>query len=447
MAAIAGILSGNRAIVERMLAKMSHRGPAWSEFLVTPSLTLGLAGSQIEQSSRQRLQREQIAQDGNLSGRFARVQVSQQGILLERDPLGTAPLYYGYTSTGILCFASEVKGLLEATTDIHELPPGHTFDSQTLQPYFSLSLQPPRQTPPEEIACELRSKLEEVITRTISQGEDFGAWLSGGLDSSTICALASRKVPSLHTFAAGLPGAPDLLFARQAAEYLKTLHHEIIVRLEDILDALPEVIYHLESFDALLIRSSTLNYLATKYAANEVPAVLSGEGGDELFAGYDYLKALRLEELPAELLDIIQRLHNTALQRVDRCAQAHGVIPHVPFVDPEMVALALQIPPEYKIRNGVEKWILRQAVRDLLPEPVLNRPKAKFWQGSGVEELLKEYAESQISDAEFKRERYLPNGWTLNTKEELFYYRIFRQHFGDLETLDWMGRTKGAPKV
>lgn len=454
MAAIAGILSHDRVTVERMLARMRHRGPNWSEFIVTPSLTLGLAGNELEDASRQRFQRQRIAQDGDLPGRFARVRILKEGetpsiaprgVLLERDPFGVAPLYYGYTSSGVLCFASEVKGLLEATQDIHELPPGYAFDGSTLQPYISLSPQEPMETPPEEIARQLRQALEEKISQAIDQGEALGAWLSGGIDSSAICALAVRKAPSLRTFAAGLPNAPDLTFARQVAEHLKTQHSEIIVQFEEVVDALPQVIYHLESFDAWLVRSSTLNYLATQYATNDVSAILSGEGGDELFAGYDYLKTLSLDELPDELLDILERLHNTALQRVDRCAQAHGVVPFVPFLDPDIVALALRIPARYKIRAGVEKWILRQAIADLLPTQVIRRPKAKFWQGSGIEERLKEYAEAQISDAEFERERGLPNGWLLNSKEELLYYRIFRQHFGELKNLNWMGRTKVTP--
>jgi asparagine synthase (glutamine-hydrolysing) len=212
-----------------------------------------------------------------------------------------------------------------------------------------------------------------------------------------------------------------------------------------MLAVLPEVIYHLESFDTLWVRSSIMNYLVAKLASGYVPAVFSGEGGDELFAGYAYLKTLPTEKLADELLDITSRLHNTALQRVDRCSAAHGTVAHVVFLDPDVVSFALEIPVGYKLHEGVEKWILRRALEGLLPEPVLNRPKAKFWEGAGVMEILAEYAEKHISTKDFKLERKISDRTILNSKEELMYYRIFREHFGKFEDLSWMGRTKGAP--
>jgi len=173
--------------------------------------------------------------------------------------------------------------------------------------------------------------------------------------------------------------------------------------------------------------------------------VFSGEGGDELFAGYEYLKSLDPVALPGELLDITGRLHNTALQRVDRCSAAHGVVAHVSFLDPEVVDYALRIPAHLKLHDGVEKWILRRAMAGALPDEVLNRRKAKFWEGAGVGELLARYADEHISDDEFARQSTFSNGWSLNTKEEMMYYRIFQEHFGALPNLAWVGRTKGAP--
>ncbi len=445
MTAIAGIAVKNKSdLIERMLEKMKHRGGAWHESLDGKQTTLGMIGTKIQEQNKFALKNSEIAQDGFGPGRFSQAQATARGFILKRDPIGVAPLYYGWTKEGEFCFASEIKGLLLATTDVHELPPGFTFDGQQLDPYYQLAIQPPISDPPEQIAVELRQRLELAVENSIGDG-NVGSWLSGGLDSSAMAALARPHVDCLHTFAAGLPGAPDLEYARQMADHIHSEHHDVIVGYDEILAVLPEVIYYLESFDALLVRSSILNYLVARQASNFVPAVFSGEGGDELFAGYDYLKGLSPEELPAELIDITGRLHNTALQRVDRCASAHGTVPHICFLDPGVVDYALRIPVEYKSRDGIEKWILRQAVADLLPEAVLNRPKAKFWQGGGVEDLLARYAEEQVSTNDFDNERTLPNGWRLNTKEELLYYRIFKKHFGAIENLDWMGRTKGAP--
>lgn len=344
-----------------------------------------------------------------------------------------------------MCFASEVKGLLPATDDIHELLPGTTFNGEKTETYFQLATKPPIDNPPQEIAAELRKKLEASVQQCIGNG-NVGSWLSGGIDSSALAVIARKYVDRLYTFAAGLPGAPDLEFARLVANHIKADHHELVVDTDMILKVLPDVIYHLESFDALLVRSSILNFLVAREASYFVPAVFSGEGADELFAGYDYLKNLHPSLLPDELIDIIGRLHNTALQRVDRCASAHGTIAHVAFLSPDVVDYVLQIPVEYKIRNGLEKWILRRSVADLLPASILDRPKAKFWQGGGFENLLSNYADEKITDNDFAAERTLQNGWQINTKEELLYYRIFKQHFGEIDDLSWMGRTKGAPK-
>ncbi len=447
MTAIAGVNSPERVgLVKEMLNHMNHRGNDWSNVYQENDVVLGMSGIEIQKSSLGILKRKGIAQDVTAAGRYARVEVTQNGIRLIRDRLGIAPLYYGWTNKEELCFASEVKGLLLATTDIHELPPGYIFDGKKLKAYYEIKDQDEINDPPEVIAKELRLRLERVVKKCFDYGKP-GAWLSGGLDSSAIAAIAIKSDKHLNTFAVGLPGSQDLLFARQMADYIHSNHHEVIVHPEDVFSILSEVIYYLESFDALLVRSSIFNYLVSQKTSNFVPTVFSGEGSDELFAGYEYLKKIETERLPSELIDITRRLHNTALQRVDRCASAHGTIPQVCFLDPEVMEYALRIPAKYKLNQGVEKWILRQAVADILPAKILNRPKVKFWKGVGVEELLTRYADQQISTSDFMRERNLPNGWRINTKEELLYYRIFKQYFGLAEDLTWMGRTKTAPKT
>jgi asparagine synthase (glutamine-hydrolysing) len=445
MSGIAGIAAGGeQARVQLMLERLSHRGPAGQEIVDRDDATLGLVWTDLQEGSVAGLKHRHTAADEASNSHFARAEARDGQLVLMRDPLGVAPLYYGTNEDDHLCFASEVKALLAATSDVHEFPPGSRYSEGRFESYSDLEVQPPLTDPPGCVAQELRKRLTASVQRRV-KNTPVGSWLSGGLDSSVMTALARPHVPRLHTFAAGLSSAADLRWARAVAEHLETDHHEILVDLDALLAVLPDVIYHLESFDALLVRSSLVNYLASRRASEYVPAVLSGEAGDELFAGYAYLQNCHPGELPAELIDITQRLHNTALQRVDRSAAAHGTVAYVGFTDPDVVDYAVRIPVEYKLRDGVEKWILRRAMDGALPEPVLNRKKAKFWQGAGVQDLLATYAEEHIPDDEFRRERTLPNGWVLHSREELMYFRIFREHFGALEDLSWMGRTRGAP--
>jgi len=438
MAGIAGVAKpGKSWLVNRMLDKMIHRGSAGRAVLETPQTTMGVSWPRLQSKAGIYLEKFHIAMDEVDSGHFALV---SEDFMLKRDPLGVAPLYYGQTADGVLCFASEVKALLEATSQVMELPPGHIYDGKILYPYKTLTKQDTIYEPPEQIARELHRRLEAAVEKR-GRDDDMGVWLSGGLDSSAMAALARPHIRRLDTFTVGSHGAPDLEYARIAAKSLKCKHHEVIVRLKEMLEVLPTVIYHLESFDALLVRSSVMNFLAGKSASGYVLEVFSGEGGDELFAGYDYLKTLETSKLADELIDITMRLHNTALQRVDRCASAHGLVAHVAFLDPDVVEYVFRIPSAYKLYNGVEKWILRQAMVGALPDIILNRPKVKFWQGSGVGDLLAQYAEEHITTADYEREKRLGNGWILTSKEELLYYRIFREQFRYFDDLDWMGRT------
>jgi len=461
MAGIAGIaLPGRQQDVVQMLEKISHRGNDRAKMLEKRDVTMQASWHNARvRPSPLSLQMNAVwdgvsapvPEPDSLSKRtepFALAAVSEDGLFLARDPLGVKPLYYGKIGDS-LAFASEVKALLTVTEDIHEFPPGTWYTPEDgFKPFVKVKSGKLPHNDADKIAAELRLKLEQAIIRRAA-ADEMGTWLSGGVDSSAIAALARPHVRMLHSFVSGVKGAPDLEYGGQMAEFLGTQHHVLIVTLDDLLEALPEVIYHLESFDALLVRSSITNYLTSRMVSDYVGVVYSGEGGDELFAGYDYIKDLPTEKIPEECEDIVMRLHNTALQRVDRSAQAHGVVPFVPFTDMEVVEYALSIPPEYKVyRNDgdpIEKWILRKAMEDTVPEAVLWRPKAKFWQGAGVQELLADHAESTIGDADFVRERTLLNGWKLNSKEELMYYRIFKEHFGELTQLDWMGRTKGAP--
>ncbi|HUT75903.1 MAG TPA: asparagine synthase-related protein [Armatimonadota bacterium] len=482
MAGIVGVARSNEErLIEQALATIAHRGNAGRMIASHDAATFGQVWPHAQAQSAINIRRHRTvlhgeihnwpelavgatcplealenayrsqgpAVVGQLDGPFALSIAGSEGVFLARDMLGRSPLYLG-RHQGAVCFASELKALAGWAEDIREFPPGHYYDPQAgLVEYARLELRPPLDSPAQHVATELRARLVASVRKRVSPGQ-AGAWLSGGLDSATMTALARRQVPVLHTFAVGVAGAPDLGFARAVADFVGTEHHERVCTVDEMLAVLPEVIYHLESFDALLVRSSITNFLVGRLAADHVPAVLSGEGGDELFAGYAYLKHLDPAELPDELIDITGRLHNTALQRVDRCSAGHGLVARTAFLDREVVDYALRIPPQMKISdNGaaVEKWILRRAMEGLLPPQVLNRPKAKFWEGAGVGDLLAARAEHLISDAEFQAQRRLPDGGSLNCKEELFYYRIFRDYFGAAISHTLVGRTKGAPVV
>jgi len=447
MAGIAGVdQRGKQRQVRTMLDKIAHRGGYGIEIREKRNTTLGIVYPRVQAENAKRL-RQGIAADEVEEGHSAVAKAANGGLTLKRDSLGVAPLYYGKGEEGELYFASEVKALLGLCENIKQVPHGCKFNGEEVKKYFEIKGKKPFEKKSDEIAQSLKEKLVSSIRKRIDLGGKVGAWLSGGLDSSTMSALAKKYCDDLQTFAAGVKGAPDLEYAKEVAHYIGSEHHEVILDFPDLIDILPNVIYHLESFDALLIRSTITNYMVADKSSNHVESVFSGEGGDELFAGYEYLKEIEKDKLDGELMDIIGRLHNTALQRVDRSASAHGTIAHVGFLDPEVVEYAMKIPVKYKIRKRVEKWILRKAMEGELPERILARKKAKFWQGAGVTEMISDYAEEKITDDDFQRERKLKNGWVLNSKEELLYYRYFKEFFGEIEDFSWMGRTKGAPEV
>jgi asparagine synthase (glutamine-hydrolysing) len=237
MAGIAGIARSDKlALVNLMFDKISHRGPAGRYVLEDKSGTLGVVWPHSQPEVGRFLEHSRIALDEVDNGHFA--MATAYGFLLKRDPVGASPLYYGHTADGSLCFASEVKALLEATSDVNELPPGHILDGTQLHPYEWITYKSLLQLLPEEIALGLCRQLETVVQKRIT-GSEAGVWLSGGLDSSFLAALVRPHVQRLHTFSGGLPGSPDLKHARFVARQLQSEHHETIVSLKDCLEILP----------------------------------------------------------------------------------------------------------------------------------------------------------------------------------------------------------------
>lgn len=381
MAGIAGILKeGEHELVSKMIESISHRGKFGKVVLDVNGATIGIVWSKHEDQRIQEKLKKSIFMDGPGYGHKLEISKPNGEWQIYRDELGVAPMYFTSNNDN-LYFSSEVKALLPYSKDISELPSGSIITQSTKNQFFNLGIRPPMHKDPATISLELLNIIAQTISRRITSNV-MGAWLSGGLDSSIVCAFARIWLQTLHTFSGGLKDAPDLEFARIAAKHIGSEHHEFIFNFEEIIKTLPEVIYHLESFDALIVRSSIINYLLSKEASGYVQEVFSGESGDEFFAGYDYLKSIPATDLDKELIDITGRLHNTTLQRVDRCATAFGLTAHVIFADPQLFEYAMRIPVNLKIKDGTDKWILRKSMEELLPEAILNRPKTKLWEGA-----------------------------------------------------------------
>lgn len=388
-----------------------------------------------------------------LDGAFALALDTPDGLLLARDPLGIKPLYVGESTAGNLLFASELRPLLPHVETAEEFPPGHYWTARTgLVAYYELPPITEDACDSRQTAGELLATLRDAVQRTLPAGEPLGVFLSGGLDSSLIAALAAQEWDwsggPLHSFAVGMEGSEDLERARQVAGELGTDHHEHIFTEDEIIRLLPSVVARLESFDAALVRGAMANFAASRMASSTVQTVLSGEGADELFGGYHYLKRPEIRtRLQEELQYITASLHHTSLQRVDRMTAAHGIEAHLPFLSSKVLELAWRIPAHWKInRDGTEKWILRQAAGPVLPGAVAQRTKAKFATGTGVGPFLESYADSVISDGEFaaEAEEKAAQGIMLASKEECLYFRYFEQAFGDdaLQAARLIGRSR-----
>ncbi|MBA2792810.1 MAG: asparagine synthetase B, partial [Thermoleophilaceae bacterium] len=234
----------------------------------------------------------------------------------------------------------------------------------------------------------------------------------------------------LKTFAVGTEGSPDLLAARVAAEHLATEHYERVYDAEEAIEAVPLVVRAIEHFDPSLVRSAVPNYLLAEMAAEHVKVVLTGEGADELFAGYEYLRGLAgADELQAEMVRTVEGLHDLNLQRCDRVTMAHGLEARVPFLDRQVIAFALGLPAAWKLapEGEPEKRLLREAFEGWLPEELLWREKAQFGDGSGAADVLKQRMGESVSPEGFERDATLTDP-PLRTREELAYFRIFAEH-------------------
>lgn len=371
-----------------------------------------------------------------VQGVFALAAVGPDGLWLARDPLGVKPLYYGFDDQERLWFASQIKPLLGRVARPREFPPGHYYGSKAgFRQYYDLPAPTGNLQDLDQAKGTLRRRLQRAIRRRLQGPEEVGVMLSGGLDSSLCAAMAmeAREGEPLPSFAMGMTGSDDLVQAQAVARDLGTRHFQREVQPQEIIAVLPTIIEDLESFDAAVVRGAVANHFAAQLAREHVDAVITGEGADELFAGYHYLKHPRIRErLEKELQRIVRGGSRTTLQRLDRMSSRHQLMARLPFLDLDVVNFAWRVPSRWKLnpREEIEKWILRHVAEAYLSPDIVWRTKAKFALGTGVGPFLAAYAADVISPAEYQREREPLPGLILRDREELLYFRIFRDIFG-----------------
>ncbi len=384
-----------------------------------------------------------------LDGMFAFALVdADDHFYMARDPLGIKPLYYGWNGKE-LHFSSEIKTIKGVVDEVFDFPPGHWFSSKHgLVKYYDVADAAKKRFAREATIDDIRTGLTRAVKKRMMSDVPLGTYLSGGLDSTIVTALAAQEMPELHTFAVGVNGSKDLEHARAAAQYIGTNHHEYVYTRDEMMESLSDIIYFLESYDPSLVRSAIPNYFLARMTKEHVTVVLTGEGADELYAGYHYLKEHDSEEaLTDELVTLTKTLYNCNLQRCDRMTMAHSIEGRVPFLDTEFIEMSFAVPHEHKISpDGVEKWALRKAFEDVVPPNVAWRVKEQFSKGAGSSTMIEQIADEQISDAEFQSEVasvHQQTGRTIRSKEELLYHREFVNHFGMEATTivqPWLGR-------
>lgn len=386
------------------------------------------------------------ALDGMFALAIADTNANNSNLFLARDPIGIKPLYYGWADAdngasrrdgahawteGTLYFASELKAIAPHADTVHEFPPGTYFHPDSgFRTYYTVPEKSPEYLPIETHIRNVRRALEEAVGKRLMSDVPLGTFLSGGLDSSIIAALVRQQVDELHTFSVGIEDSPDLLAARRVAKHIDSVHHEYSYTADEVLEKLPEIVYHLESYDQDLVRSAIPCYFCSRLAAEHVKVILTGEGADELFAGYTYYKEIAdSQRLHRELRRSVATLHNINLQRVDRLTMCHGLEGRVPFLDTSLIEVAQSIPAELKLRRDLpgqpmEKWILRMAVADLLPEDIVWRSKAQFDEGSGTVDLLHEVLQTATQGIVLDEYAAQYPSDRLRSAEECFYHKL-----------------------
>ncbi|MDR0769494.1 MAG: asparagine synthase B [Dysgonamonadaceae bacterium] len=385
---------------------------------------------------------------------FALYDSRNDSYFIARDHIGIIPLYIGWDSSGTFHVASELKSLEPYCEKIEVFPPGHYLyskDGGKLTRWYTRDWMNYENIKDNESSIQnLRESMERAVKRQLMTDVPYGVLLSGGLDSSIVSAVAKKYAanrvesdgrrrawwPQLHSFAVGLEGSPDLAAAQKVADYIGTVHHEVHFTIQEGLDAIRDVIYHIETYDVTTVRASTPMYLLARVIRSMgIKMVLSGEGADEIFGGYLYFhKAPNAKALHEETVRKLDKLNLYDCLRANKSLAAWGVEGRVPFLDKEFMDVAMRLNPEDKIsglKGRMEKWILRKAFEDFLPESVAWRQKEQFSDGVGYNwiDTLREIASTFVSDEEFAKaaERFPIN--PPMSKEEYHYRTIFKELF------------------
>lgn len=383
---------------------------------------------------------------------FAIYDSTKDSYFIARDHMGIIPLYMGWDKDGTFYVASELKALEGVCAKIELFPPGHYWHSGDEAPtqWYKRNWVDFEEVKNNPTSIEdLHDALSDAVHRQLMSDVPYGVLLSGGLDSSITSALAkkfsSKRVesddtqeawwPQLHSFSVGLEGSPDLAAAKKVSEHIGSIHHEVVFTIQEGLDAIRDVIYHLETYDITTVRASTPMFLmARSIKSHGIKMVLSGEGADELFGGYLYFhKAPSAEEFHKETVRKLDKLHQYDCLRANKSLAAWGIEGRVPFLDKEFIDVAMRINPKDKMINmeRMEKWVVRKAFEDYLPESVAWRQKEQFSDGVGYSwiDTLKEVVEAAVSDEQMNNAHFRFPLQTPQNKEEFYYRTLFEEHF------------------
>ena len=383
---------------------------------------------------------------------FAIYDSEKDEYFIARDHMGIIPLYVGWDINGTFYVASELKALEGTCTKIQLFPPGHYLHSSDgeFKRWYSRDWMEYDAVKDNETSIQaVKEALEAAVHRQLMSDVPYGVLLSGGLDSSVTSAIAKKYAqkriesddttdawwPQLHSFSVGLEGSPDLAAAQKVAKHIGTVHHEIKFTIQEGLDAIKDVVYNLETYDITTIRASTPMYLMARVIKSMgIKMVLSGEGADELFGGYLYFhKAPNAKEFHEETVRKLDKLHMYDCLRANKSLAAWGIEGRVPFLDKEFMDVAMRINPKDKMINGerMEKWVVRKAFEDMLPESVAWRQKEQFSDGVSYSwiDTLKEIVKNEVTDDQLANAKYRFPLQTPTSKEEFYYRSIFEEHF------------------